>query len=159
MKTPEHELLLRDVLHEEGYGAFRETVREMSLRELRRGRTRHGPQWLALAASVVLGIGVYWICQSARRGPDAATGVQIVRSVPLRNEQLVNTASHNSIATVRSPKGELAAAISVIRSHEISIGEIIGDEQLLAFFKDRPVALVSLQNGSKTLLLLDGEAP
>lgn len=157
MKTPEQERLLNDVLHGESYTGFRTEVCETMLAELRRQRrARRMRQMLALAACILLALALHWLVQLPDRVPPSYAGVPIVRSVPLRPDQLVTTVGHGQpFAVIQSRDIQLAAVqMEIVRTVAELPANTLTDEQLLDLFKGRPVALVSLDTG-KRLLLLD----
>jgi len=160
MKTPEEETLLGDVLCDESYAGFRAQVRDRMSAEIRRCRAfRRAKQLLALAACVAGALGIHWIL--APRAPvDRQAGrIAIVRSVPLKPEQIVTTVAHGSAVTVmRSRDVEISSLrLGIFETVATVPAKQISDEELLDLFKGRAVALVNSGSG-KRLLFLDEES-
>src|SRR5436309_3204501 len=103
------ELLLADLLQDQNYLGFRAQLRQTILGELRRQRrTRRIRQLLALAACIALPLGIPWILALRHQTNVPPAPIAIVRSVPLKSEQIVTTAGHASaLAMVESRDLEL----------------------------------------------------
>jgi hypothetical protein len=162
MKTPEQQRLLRDVLNEdESYTAFRAELRQTILTELRRRRwSRRAQPLLTLAACVALALTLLWMFRPPGSDNRQPASVAIVRSVPLKPEQIVTTANHRSnIATVQSRNIEImAVGLEIVRTIGGFRADTLTDQELLDLFKGRAVALVDLDSGRK-LVFLDEDAP
>jgi len=160
MKTPEQERLLGNVLYDESYAGFRVQVRERMLGEVRRHRhLRRTKQLLALAACLAVAAGVHWIFTSRQTITPKAERITIVRSVPLRPEQIITTGGHaGTLAVVVSRDMEVSSLrLGIVETVARLPADILTDEQLLNLFKGRAVALVNSASG-KRLLLLDEES-
>jgi hypothetical protein len=159
MKT--RELLLADVLHDQTYLAFRAQLRQTMLGELRRQRrARRAKELLALAACLALVLGIHRILTSHHQTSVQPTRIAVVRSVPLKPEQIVTTAAHASaLAMVRSHDFQLSSVrFGIVETRATLPADTLTDEQLLDLFKGRAVALVSSSQG-KQLLFLDEPQP
>jgi len=160
MKTPEQERLLRDVLNEdETYGAFRAQLRQTMLTEVRRqARSRREKQLLAMAACLAVALPLLWLLQPRNSNDTPPAGVAIVRSSPLKPEQIVTTANHSpNVVWVLSRNTEVMSAnFEAVRTVGELPPDVLTDEQLLDLFKGRAVALVNLATGKK-LVFLDEE--
>jgi hypothetical protein len=152
MKTPEQERLLTDVLHDESYVAFRSELRQAMLRRLRAGRRRRLLRpLLAIAACVPAALAAHWWLQSRAQVSEPASAIATVRSVPLRPEQIVTTANAmRDVALVRSRAPEPSSVVATVTLPV----EGLSDDELLALFKGRAVALVGTE-GDRRLMLLD----
>jgi hypothetical protein len=161
MKTPDHVPLLHDVLHNDpGYAAFRAEVRTTMLAEVRRRRAfRRARPFLMMAACLTLAVTLLGLFQTRHTGAPESASSLMVRSVPLRPEQIVRTAGHTpNMVTVRSGEIELmTASLDVVRTVGDLPAAALTDEQLLELFKGRAVALVTLTTGKK-LVFLDQES-
>src|SRR5580765_7363755 len=95
MKTTEKDRLLNDVLHDEGYDAFRAGLFDDALAELRRQRAaRRRRRLLVLAACLPIAALLYSLLAPPTlpaRHPFST--VAVVRTVPLAEDQVVNTAT------------------------------------------------------------------
>lgn len=161
MKTPEQERLLHDVLHDEGYAAYRAELCERMLSAVRRERRwRRTRQSLALAACVSFALTLHWIVQHRHTSVSPSGRLAVIRTVPLKADQIVTTAGHAAgLTVVQSPNIELSSArFDVVRTIVELPTDTLTDEQLLELFKDRPVALVHSGSGKK-LFFLDGAEP
>ena len=144
MKTPDQVRLLRDVLHEESYVAFRNELRKNALADLRRQRRA---AWrrplLALAACVPFLAGlVFWLATRPSGENGSIPACSLVRSAPLTKEQLVTTRSAPFVEVVHTDAQQF-------------IAEQISDEQLLGLFRGHSLALTVTGPGTKRLLFLD----
>jgi hypothetical protein len=128
MKHPEHDRLLNDIVTGEELADFREASLQHALAAIRRQRRRQ--RSLRLGALVAVPILV-------------ALGIVISRSPkrPLRDI----TVSNASPVAVSSVQGRPAAV------------KLINDDELLALFPDRPVALIG-KPGQQQLVFLDKPA-
>lgn len=163
MKTPEHERLLHDVLATADYTAFRAELAQQLRQQL---RSRNDPtvaglpsatprfQWdaryLALAASLLfLGV-VLWFGYR----PTSGDVTQLVRSQPLNGIHMVRT-SDQPVIHVRTrafeARVETASAAQPLN--------VITDDELLAMFPGKAVALVSDTTGYRHLIFLDPSGP
>jgi hypothetical protein len=161
MKTTEKDRLLNDVLHDEGYAAFRAGLFDDTLAELRRQRaTRRGRRLLALAACLPIAAGLYYLL--APPTPQAiqplSTGA-VVRTVPLGRDQIVATAPMTPPPTMAQTKVVFVttadANIEVVQTTGQAI-QMLTDQQLLDLFHGQPVALVTISPGERRLVLLNG---
>lgn len=155
MRTPEHERLLRDVLHDENYLALRTALSHKLRSEFRRRRFVHRPYpLLALAASIALvgGWSLWWAMRPlvAHR---AAPRFEIVRTTPLISGQVVTTAGNASILVVSSHSSPLLEVVHTDVNQTRT--ENISDTELFAFFKGHAVALASTAAGGKQLVFVD----
>jgi hypothetical protein len=165
MKTTEKDRLLKDVLHDEGYAAFRAGLFDDTLAELRRQRTaRKRRRLLALAACLPIAAGLYSLL--APPTPPAShpsSTVAVVRTAPLAEDQIVTTAMMAASPTTAQAKvvfvTTTAANIEVVQTAGQAM-QMLTDRQLLDLFKGQPVALVTISPGERRLVLLnDGEQP
>jgi len=160
MKTPEQERLLRDVLNEdETYGAFRARLRQTMLAEVRRqAGSRRGKQLLAMAACLAVALTLLGLLQPRNSNDTPPAGVAIVRSSPLKPEQIVTTANHspNVVLVLSRNTFVMSANFEAVRTVGELPPDVLTDEQLLDLFKGRAVALVNLATGKK-LVFLDEE--
>ena len=163
MKTTEKEKLLNDVLHDEGYAAFRAGLFDDTLAELRRHRAaRSRRRLLALAACLPIAAGLYALL--APPNPPAShpiSTVALVRTVPLAADQIVTTATMTGQSMAAQAKvlfvTTAAANIEVVQTAGQAM-QMLTDQQLLDLFKGQPVALVTISPGERRLVLLnDGE--
>jgi hypothetical protein len=156
MKT-EQEGLLGDVLHDESYARFRSQLRETMLKSVRaRRRRRWAKPLLALAACVAMVLTANSLLQTRAPRVAPASNVVTVRSVPLRPEQIVTTANAvRNIAVVHSRAPESLAMVSTIALPV----EGLSDEELLALFKGRAVALVGAGPERRLVFLDDDQTP
>ena len=165
MKTTEKDKLLNDVLHDEGYAAFRAGLFDDTLAELRRQRgARRRRRLLALAACLPIAAGLYALLAppTPPAGRPSST-VAVVRTVPLAGDQIVTTATMTSTPTTAQAKvvfvTTAAAHIEVVQTTGQAM-QMLTDQQLLDLFKGQPVALVTISPGERRLVLLhDGEQP
>jgi hypothetical protein len=160
MKTPEQERLLGDVLCGESYTGFRAQVREQMLGEIRRCRLfRRTRQLLALAACGAMVVGAQWVFTFRQTTKSKPGGVTMVRSTPLKPEQIVTTAEYaGALAVVGSRDMEVSSLrLGIVETVATLPADMLTDEQLLDLFKGRAVALVNSANG-KTLLFLDEQS-
>jgi hypothetical protein len=157
MKTAEQERLLRDVLQNKSYVAFRGELRETMLKSVRARRQRRWAKpLLALAACVAMVLTANSLLRS--RAPVVApnSSIMTIRSVPLRPEQIVTTATAvRNIAVVHSRAPESLAMVSTIALPV----EGLSDEELLALFKGRAVALVGAGPERRLVFLDDDQTP
>ena len=165
MKTTEKDQLLNDVLHDQGYAAFRAGLFDDTLAELRRQRAaRSRRRLLALAACLPIAAGLYSLL--APPTPPANqpfSTVTVVRTVPLAEDRIVTTA----MMRLRPMKAQAkvvfiktAAANSEVVQTAGQAMQMLTDQQLLDLFKGQPVALVTISPGERRLVLLnDGEQP
>jgi hypothetical protein len=166
MKTTKKEKLLNDVLHDEGYAAFRAGLFDDTLAELRRHRAaRSRRRLLALAACLPIAAGLYALL--APPPPPAShpiSTVALVRTVPLAENQIVTTAATmRTTPTTAQAKvvfvTTAAANIEIVQTAGESM-QMLTDQQLLDLFRGQPVALVTINPGERRLVLLnDGEQP
>ncbi len=165
MKTTEKDKLLNDVLHDEGYAAFRAGLFDDTLAELRRQRAaRRRRRLLALAACLPIAAGLYSLL--APPTPPAShpfSTVAVVRTVPLAEDQIVTSATMTAPPTTARAKvvfvTTAAANIEVVQTAGQAM-QMLTDQQLLDLFKGHPVALVTIGPGERRLVLLnDGEQP
>ncbi len=165
MKTTEKDKLLNDVLHDEGYAAFRAGLFDDTLAELRRQRgARRRRRLLALAACLPIAAGLYsLLAPSTPPASHPSSTVAVVRTVPLAEDQLVTTAMMTAPPTMARAKvvfvTTAAANIEVVETAGQAM-QMLTDQQLLDLFKGQPVALVTISPGERRLVLLhDGEQP
>ena len=165
MKTTEKDQLLKDVLHDEGYAAFRAGLFDETLAELRRQRAARGRrQLLALAACLPIAAGLYaLLAPPTPSGSHPISTVDVVRTVPLAEHQLVTTTKMTRTPTTAQTKvvfvTTAAANIEVVETAGQAM-QMLTDQQLLDLFKGQPVALVTISPGERRLVLLnDGEQP
>ena len=160
MKTPDQERLLRDALNEdETYSAFRAQLRQIMLTEVRRQHgSDRGKQLLAMAACLAIALTLLWVLQPRNSNDIPPPGVAIVRSIPLKPDQIVTTANHHpNIGLVQSRNIELMSAnFETVRTLGELPPDVLTDEQLLDLFRGRAVALVDL-GSAKKLVFLDEE--
>jgi len=161
MKTTEKDRLLKDVLNDESYAAFRAGLFDGMQVELRRQRAARKRRFLlALAACVALGFTLYLFLSPGTPSSDHAPGVTMVHTVPLAANQVVRTAAMSSPATITQPHVLLvtttATNIEILHSSGQSL-EIVSDQQLLDLFKGQPVALVTVGPGERRLVLLHAD--
>jgi hypothetical protein len=163
MKTTEKEKLLNDVLHDEGYTAFRAGLFDDTLAELRRHRAaRSRRRLLALAACLPIAAGLYALLSPPNpRASHPISTVALVRTEPLAADQLVTTATMTAQSMTAQAKvvfvTTAAANIEVVQTVGQSM-QTLTDQQLLDLFKGQPVALVTISPGERRLVLLnDGE--
>ena len=165
MKTTEKEKLLNDVLHDEGYAAFRAGLFDDTLAQLRRQRAaRSRRRLLALAACLPIAAGLYSLL--APPTPPASqpfSTVAVVRTAPLAGDQIVTTATMTPPPTMAQAKvvfvTTAAANMEVVQTAGQAV-QMLTDQQLLDLFKGQPVALVTISPGERRLVLLnDGEQP
>jgi len=158
MNTTEKQRLLRDVLENEAYCAARNEIVAGVLADAQRRRARDA--WtrraMALAACVPIAAGIY--IGLLQLGSSKTSDVTIVRTQPLRSEEIVRTAS--GLPSLGSAKevlivktgGETVEFVQTSRTTEE-----LSDQELLALFKGRPVALVSVSAHERQLILLDND--
>jgi hypothetical protein len=165
MKTTEKDRLLKDVLHDENYAAFRAGLLDDTLAELRRQRAaRSRRRLLALAACLPIAAGLYsLLAPSTPPVSHPASTVAVVRTVPLAGDQIVTTATVTPPATTAQAKVVFvttAAANMEIAQTAGQAMQMLTDQQLLDLFKGQPVALVTISPGERRLVLLnEGEQP
>jgi hypothetical protein len=159
MKTPDHVALVRDVLHNDpGYTAFRAQVCTTMVAEVRRRRAfRRARPLLIMAACVPFAVTLLCLFQTRPPTPPGSAAPLLVRSVPLRPEQIVRTASHPpNVVTVRSGTVEvMTGSWDTVRTAGDLPANVLTDEQLLDSFKGRAVALVTAANGKRLVFLDD----
>ena len=158
MNTTERQRLLRDVLEDEAYCAARNEIVAGVVTDAQRRRARDA--WtrraLALAACVPIAAGIY--IGLLQLGSSKASDVTIVRTQALRPEEIVRTASSQRFSgngkevLIVKTGGE---AVEFVRTGRTT--EELSDQELLALFKGRPVALVSVSANERQLILLDNE--
>ena len=163
MKTTEKDRLLKDVLNDESYTAFRAGLFDRMQVELRRQRTaRKRRLVLALAACVPITFALYLLLSPPTSSSARPPGITMIHTVPLAADQVVRTAAMNSQATIKQPQVLLvtttAANIEIVRSSGQSL-ERVNDQQLLDLFKGQPVALVTVGPGERRLVLLQTDNP
>jgi len=161
MKTTEKDRLLKDVLNDESYAAFRAGLFDGMLVELRRQRAARKRRFvLALAACVPLGLTLYLLLSPRTASVDHSPSVTIVHTVPLGANQLVRTTAMNSPTTITEPHVLLvstrATDTEILHSSGQST-EMVSDQQLLDLFKGQPVALVTVGPGERRLVLLHAD--
>jgi hypothetical protein len=165
MKTTEKDRLLNDVLHDEGYAAFRAGLFDDTLTELRRQRAagrRH--RLLALAACLAAAAGLYSLLAPPTPSESHPTStVSVVRTVPLARAQIVTTATMTlSPATAQAEVlfvTTASANVEVVQTAEQTM-PMLTDQQLLELYKGQPVALVTISPGERRLVVLNaGEQP
>jgi len=159
MKTPEQEHLLGDVLYDEVYASYRTQVRERMLGQIRPRRLfRRTRQVLAVAACGAMVVGAQWLFTFRHTITPKADRMAIVRSVPLRPQQIITTAEHaGTLAVIASQDMEVSSLrLGIVEAVARLPADTLTDEQLLDLFRGRAVALVSSADG-KTLLFLDGQ--
>ena len=158
MKTTERQRLLRDVLEDEAYCAARNEIVAGVVADAQRRRARDA--WtrraLALAACVPIAAGIY--IGLLQLGSPKASDVAIVRTQPLRSEEIVRTG--NGLRPTGSGKEVLIVktggeTIEFVQTSRTT--EELSDQELLALFKGRPVALVSVSAHERQLILLDSD--
>lgn len=158
MNTPKDRLLTEILVHE-SYATFRAQLLDKSLVEVRRRRWMHrGNQLLALAACLVI-MGCLALVVLRTPGPGQAKFPGgTVRSVPLTSREVVNTTGLMATLVNTTPGGFARADIEVVRTRTQPSGPyFISDQQLLAFFAGRPIALVNHGAGNKQLWFLNPE--
>jgi hypothetical protein len=154
--TTDNERLIRDVLRDEGYAQFRDDLRHKALAEFRRSRATRRSWWLPLAACVPIAAAIYWMRQPQPPAPPPITGVTIVRSAPMKKEQIITTAGYvASLSVMRS--SEFPSAATIIRSDPALMVQSLTDDELLSLFPGQPVALVTLSDGARTLFFPDAD--
>lgn len=162
---PNKERLLNDVLADEDYFAFRRTLHNQALNQLRRRRSeRLWHQLQALAACAVIAIGLLFLNGSRSNPTQAASGTcEVVRSTALRTEQVVATTGFgvdvvSTRITSLTPADAQFAFQRVRTASSPGALEYISDGQLLELFEGQPMALVSSDQGGKRLCFLDPKA-
>ena len=165
MKTTEKDQLLNDVLHDEGYDAFRAGLFDDTLAQLRRQRAaRRRRPLLALAACLPIAAGLYaLLAPSTPPVSHPVSAVDVVRTVPLAEDRIVTTAMMTAPPTTAQAKvvfvTTAAANIEVVQTAGQAM-QMLTDQQLLDLFNGQPVALVTISPGERRLVLLnDGEQP
>ena len=162
MKMTEKDRLLRDLLSDESYLAFRSNLFNSLVADLRHKRasgTRR--KLLAVAACIPVGLCIF-VLITARTRPQAGqrSTVSIVRTVPLLADQIITTASTKRAAPTRGSEllfvTTSGSEIEMVRTGPHAT-ETLNDEQLLELFKGRPVALVFVAPNERRLVLLDEE--
>jgi hypothetical protein len=158
MNTTEKQRLLRDVLENEAYCAARNEIVAGVLADAQRRRARDA--WtrraLALAACVPIAAGIY--IGLLQLGSSKTSDVTIVRTQPLRQEEIVRTAT--GLGAIGNGKKLLIVKTggeTVEFVHTSRTTEELSDQELLALFKGRPVALVSVSAHERQLILLDND--
>jgi len=159
MKTTEKDRLLKDVLSDESYAAFRAGLFDRLQVELRRQRVaRKRKLVLALAACVPIAFALHLVLSPRTSSSARPPGVTVVHTLPMAAGQLVRTAAMNAPATLTQPH---ALVVTTSASVELrSSGqwlELVSDQKLLELFKGQPVALVTVGPGERRLLLLNAE--
>ena len=157
MKTAEQERLLADVLHDESYIAFRRELGEAMLKSARaRRRRRWTKPLLALAACVAITLTANSLLQTRAPVVVPASTVVTIRSVPLRPEQIVTTASAmRNLAVVHSRTPESLPVVSTVTLPVKGLS----DEELLALFQGRAVALVGAGADRRLMFLDEDQTP
>jgi len=161
MKTTEKDRLLKDVLNDESYAAFRAGLFDGMLVELRRQRAaRRRRSLLALAACVPIAFALYLLLPPRTPSSGHSQSVSIVHTAPLTADQIVRTSVMNSPATITQPRTLLVTTvptnIEILHSSGQSL-ETVSDQQLLALFSGQPVALVTVGPGERRLVLPHAE--
>src|SRR5438093_13032021 len=139
MKTTEKDRLLNDVLHDEGYVAFRAGLLDDTLAELRRRRAaRRRRRLLALAACLPVAAGLYSLL--APPTPPAShpfSTVAVVRTVPLAEDQIVASATMTAPPMTARAKvvfiTTAAANVEVVQTVGQAM-QLLTDQQLLDLF-------------------------
>jgi hypothetical protein len=157
MKTPEKEQLLNDLLRNEDYAAFRKDLLDHMLDKLRRQRAAgRYYRLLALAACLPIAAVIYLLL--APHTPPVnrpSSAVAVVRTVPLTSGQIVTT--HGLITSLPTAQPRMRvvsttkANISIVTTVSQPMEELT-DRQLLALFKDQPIALVTLSPNERRLV-------
>lgn len=157
---------MNDVLADDDYSAFRQTLYFQGLAHLRRRRwERRGRQLLALAACGLITMGILFLVSGPRPllPRMEAAGGGIVHSVPLRADQVV-AAAGSTFAVVRTRPGQWTPvreqfSYVVVRTDPGPAGlKLITDGQLVALFPGQPLALITVGDGRKQLCFLDPKA-
>jgi hypothetical protein len=161
MKTTEKDRLLKDVLNDESYAAFRAGLFDRLQVELRRQRmARKRRLGLALAACVPIAFALYLVLSPRTPSSAHPPGVTVVHTLPMAADQLVRTAAMNAAATLAQPHALVVATTSANVELLHSSGqwsELVSDQQLLDLFKGQPVALVTVGPGERRLVLLNAD--
>ena len=160
MKTSK-ERLLNDVLADEDYGAHRQRLYFQGLAELRRRRwERQGRRLQACAACGLIAIGLLFMTVP-RATP---VGSEVVRSVPLRADQVVDMPRSGAEIIKTGPRdwtpagGEVAYELVRTAFAPGRLEEYISDSQLFELFAGQQMALVPAAEGGKRLCFLDSTA-
>ena len=150
--TTDRENLLQAVLQDEDYAAFRETLLQTALGQVRQRRRLHQcRQVLVLLGSLGLAATLFWLDHRSTPLPTAEKPSWAVRTSPLSQGQLVRTLSADSLPA------ETRAGIGFVRTDPAEASfESVSDDQLLAALKDRSLALVQVGPARKELWFLDG---
>jgi hypothetical protein len=159
MKTTEKDRLLQDVLHDEGYVAFRSGLFDDTLAELRRRRVaRRRRRLLALAACLPIAAALYSVLAPSHPPTNhPLSKVAVVRTVPLAEDQIVATAMTLPPTTPRAKVVLVTSAatdIQVVQTAGPAM-QMLTDQQLLDLFTGQPVALVTISPGERRLVLLN----
>lgn len=160
MKTREKKRLLKDLLNDEDYRAFRAELFERLYLRLQPRRTHNvRRRIIGLAACVPIAIALYFLI--AKRTPPAdqnPSTVSVVRTVPLPPDQIVSTRAMK--AERSAPFSEVVFVSTTTAEIEFvhtapGLAESLTDDQLLDLFKGQPVALVFVAPNERRLVVLD----
>jgi hypothetical protein len=161
MKTTEKNRLLKDVLSDESYTAFRAGLFDRLQVELRRQRVARQHRFaLALAACVPIAFALYLVLSPRPSSSAHPPGVMVVHTSPMGADQLVRTAAINAPARLAQSRVLVVTTTSASVEMLHSSGqwlELVSDQQLLDLFKGQPIALVTVGPGERRLVLLNAE--
>jgi len=162
MRTSEKENLMRDVLRDESYLAFREGLRVELVRRVRRQRAaRFQRRLLAVAACLPLALGLVLFRfgrDTGRPHPEPLVAAQRVLTVPLAPADIILARPVEPIQTSRSVAANVSRVVTatdqlgIVRTTAQPL-QLLNDEQLLELFKDRAVVLARDNWGQRQLLL------
>jgi hypothetical protein len=158
MNETEKERLLNDLLRDDSYTEFRGELFERMRGKMRQARAlRKASKLLAWAACVTIAIGLLSHRDRTAKPSAAISIVEEIRTVPLRLDQVVTTATLKGEATfselqfVSTPDSNVEVIYTVSGSLEK-----ISDEELLELFKGQSVVLVHTGPNRRQLIFPGG---
>ena len=148
---------MADLLAHEDYAAFRASLLDHGLGEVRRRRRVHrAGQLLALAACLAVMAGLALVAFRKPGHGQVRLPCERVRSVPLQRGEVVTTTGLMAARVETGPNASAQAAVEIVRTDPQSPGpDLISDQQLLAFFQGHPLALINPGAGTKQLRFLN----
>jgi len=159
MNETEKERLLNDLLRDDSYTEFRGELFEHMGGKMRQARAvGKASKLLVWAACVTIAIGLLGHRYRTAKPPAGISIVDEIRTVPLRADQVVTTATAKGEATfselqfVSTPDSHVEVIYTVSGSLEK-----ISDEQLLELFKGQAVVLVHTGPNRRQLIFPVGE--